>query len=273
MAEDVFLLTCPDRPGVVAEVTGGLFEAGANLLDLQQHAEPPFFAMRVHYQSDEPEAVRSWVSTLPERLRGEVSFLNPDPQIALLCSREDHCLSDLLWRFDRGELPGSVCKVVSTSPDHETRVSAFGIPYLHAPVSSRDDMPEHERLLLAELQGVDLVILARYMRILSGDFLSRLGVPVINIHHSFLPAFVGSDPYVRAHERGVKLIGATAHYVTAELDAGPIIEQEVERVSHRDSAEDLKRLGRDIERVTLARAVRSHLEERVAVWQNRTVVF
>jgi formyltetrahydrofolate deformylase len=194
--------------------------------------------------------------------------------VAILCSAEDHCLTDLLCRFAEGEIPGQVKCVLSTSELHERRVGSFSIPYEYMPVSSREGMPDHERALLERLAGeVDLVVLARYMRILSNGFLESVGCPAINIHHSFLPAFKGAGPYERAHERGVKLIGATAHYVTADLDEGPIIEQDTARVSHRDAPDDLKRIGRDVERVVLARAVRAHLEDRVVVWDSRTVVF
>lgn len=231
--------------------------------------------MRLEYQADDPARCRRAVEELAGEFSMELSFAGEGyhPRVAILCSGEDHCLTDLLWRFDSGELPGEVCEVISTSPKHEGRVGSFSLPYTHLPVSSREEMPAHESEILRVLGEVDLVVLARYMRILSGEFLDSLPCPAINIHHSFLPAFVGADPYARAHDRGVKLIGATAHYVTSELDAGPIIEQEVIRVSHRDSAEEMKRLGRDAEKVCLARAVRAHLEDRVAVWENRTVVF
>jgi formyltetrahydrofolate deformylase len=195
------------------------------------------------------------------------------PRVAILCSREDHCLSDLLWRFHAGELAGKVVGVYSTQPGHDKICQAYDAQLTHVAVGS-GGMAMHERELLESLRGnVDLVVLARYMRILSGEFLDQLGVPVINIHHSFLPSFVGMDPYGQAHERGVKLIGATAHYAVEELDAGPIIEQDIVRVSHRQGREDLRMTGRDVERVVLARAVKAHLEGRVVRWDNRTIVF
>jgi formyltetrahydrofolate deformylase len=193
-------------------------------------------------------------------------------RVGVLVSREDHCLVDLLWRHRRGELDADLALVASNHPDHRSDVEGFGIPYHHVPVPP-GGKPESEARLLELLRDVDLVVLARYMQILSGDFLAALSVPVINIHHSFLPAFAGANPYQRAFERGVKIIGATAHYVTEELDAGPIIEQDVARVSHREHPETMVRLGRDIERTVLSRAVKWHLEDRVLVHGNRTVVF
>jgi formyltetrahydrofolate deformylase len=194
-------------------------------------------------------------------------------RLAIMVSREDHCLSDLLWRWRSGELGADVVAVISNHPDHADQVASLGLPYHHVPVEP-GGREEAERLALELLGGaVDLLVLARYMQILSAGFLERLGAPAINIHHSFLPAFVGADPYARAHERGVKLIGATAHYVTAELDAGPIIDQDVTRVSHRDEVDDLMRIGRDIERLVLARAVKAHVDDRVLLDGARTVVF
>ena len=193
-------------------------------------------------------------------------------RVAILVSREDHCLSDLLWRWRSGELGAEVSAVVSNHPDHESQVTSLGLPFHHVPVE-RGGKEDAEGRILELLGAVDLLVLARYMQILSAGFLRRLDAPAINIHHSFLPAFVGADPYHRAHERGVKLIGATAHYVTEELDAGPIIDQDVTRVSHRDEVDDLKRIGRDIERLVLARAVTAHLDDRVLLDGDRTIVF
>jgi len=193
-------------------------------------------------------------------------------RVAIMASREDHCLSDLLWRWRSGELRADVVAVVSNHPDHAEQVSSLGIPYHHVPVAA-GAREEAEERVLEVLEGVDLLVLARYMQVLSAGFLERIGAPAINIHHSFLPAFVGADPYQRAHERGVRLIGATAHYVTEELDAGPIIDQDVTRVSHRDEVGDLMRIGRDIERLVLARAVKAHIDDRVLLDGARTIVF
>ena len=194
-------------------------------------------------------------------------------RVAIMVSREDHCLTDLLWRWRSGELGAAhIAAVISNHPDHADQVAALGVPFHHVPVEA-GAKEEAERRALELLGEVDLLVLARYMQVLSAGFLRDLGAPAINIHHSFLPAFVGADPYLRAHERGVKLIGATAHYVTEDLDAGPIIDQDVTRVSHRDEVEDLKRIGRDIERLVLARAVKAHVDDRVLLDGDRTIVF
>jgi formyltetrahydrofolate deformylase len=193
-------------------------------------------------------------------------------RVAVMVSREDHCLSDLLWRWRNGHLGGELVTVISNHPDQAAQVEAVGLPFHHIPVGAGAKQ-EAERRALDVLGGVDLLVLARYMQILSDDFLRALAAPAINIHHSFLPAFVGADPYHRAYERGVKLIGATAHYVTAELDAGPIIAQDVTRVDHRDEVADMIRLGRDVERLVLARAVMAHLDDRVLLDGDRTIVF
>ncbi len=193
-------------------------------------------------------------------------------QVAIMVSREDHCLSDLLWRWRNGDLGGEIAMVISNHTDHAGQVEAVGLPFHHVPVDPADK-PAAERRALELIGDVDLLVLARYMQILSADFLGALDAPAINIHHSFLPAFVGADPYRRAHERGVKLIGATAHYVTADLDAGPIISQDVTRVDHRDEVDDMIRIGRDTERLVLARAVIAHLDDRVLVDGDRTIVF
>ena len=203
----------------------------------------------------------------------EIRYWGERRRIAILVSHHDHCLLDLLWRWRRDELDGDVVAVISNHEDLRRETEAVSVPYHHVPVPA-DGKPAAEAAMLELLAGrADLVVLARYMQILSGDFLDRLSVPAINIHHSFLPAFAGADPYRRARERGVKLIGATAHYVTEQLDDGPIIDQDVVRVDHRQSAKELERVGRDIERLVLARAVALHLDDRVIVDGRRTVVF
>ncbi len=226
-----------------------------------------------------PESERAAVQARFERevaARFEMDFRFAESdeaqRLAIMVSREDHCLSDLLWRWRSGELGAEVVAVLSNHAEHAAQVEAVGLPFHHVPVEP-GGKPEAETQALELLGEVDLLVLARYMQVLSVEFLERLGAPAINIHHSFLPAFVGADPYHRAHERGVKLIGATAHYVTEELDAGPIIDQDVTRVSHRDEVEDLVRIGRDIERLVLARAVKAHLDDRVLLDGARTIVF
>lgn len=277
------LISCPDRPGIVAAVSGFLFTHGANIVSSDQHSLDPEggrFFMRMEFTTEALDLGRDELGAEFAREVGDelgmdwrLSFADEPKRLAVLVSREEHCLLDLLWRNGRGELDARVELVVSNHPDLEPDVAAFGIPFHHVP-APRDGRPESESALLELLQGrVDVVVLARYMQILSGDFLRRIGVPLINIHHSFLPAFAGADPYRQAERRGVKIIGATAHYVTEELDAGPIIHQDVARVSHRDRVPELERLGADIERAVLARAVKLHLEDRVLVHEGKTVVF
>jgi formyltetrahydrofolate deformylase len=208
----------------------------------------------------------------PLRLDYRFAQAGTRKRLAIMVSREDHCLSDLLWRWRNHELEADVVSVISNHPDHTDQVSSLGIPF-HVVPADPTTKREAERRMLELVHGVELLVLARYMQILSGDFLERLGAPVLNIHHSFLPAFAGAGPYEQAKRRGVKLIGATAHYVTEELDAGPIIEQDVIRVSHREDVDTLGRLGSDIERTVLMRAVQSHCEDRVLVHGGTTVVF
>jgi formyltetrahydrofolate deformylase len=203
----------------------------------------------------------------------EIRWWGERRRIAVLVSRRDHCLQDLLWRWRRGELDGEIAAVISNHPDLEHECVAAGVPFHHVPVEAANKAEAEETMLGLLQGGAELLVLARYMQVLSGEFLGRVGMPAINIHHSFLPAFAGADPYRRARERGVKLIGATAHYVTETLDDGPIIDQDVVRVDHRQSVHDLERVGRDVERLVLARAVALHLDDRVIVDGRRTVVF
>jgi formyltetrahydrofolate deformylase len=276
------LIDCPDRPGVVAAVSGWLFEQGANITDSAQHTTDPAggtFFMRMEFVHDD---LPDGLAGLEQRFAHDVgsrfemdwrfALARARRPLAVLVSRDDHCLLDLIWRARRGDLGGEIALVISNHADHADTVASFGIPFHHVAVGD-GGMAAAEAQMLPLLDGVELAVLARYMRILSAGFLERLAVPAINIHHSFLPAFVGADPYRRALERGVKIIGATAHYVTQDLDEGPIIEQDVERVSHRHGLTELEGIGRDIERTVLARAVRWHLEDRVIVHGNKTVVF
>jgi formyltetrahydrofolate deformylase len=274
------LLACPDRPGLIATVSGFLADAGRNIVDADQHSsdEGRFF-MRMVFDpapaEERPELYRRFEQEVAGPLGMDHRFAESSERkrIAIMVSREDHCLSDLLWRWRSGELGAELVGVVSNHPDHADQVASLGVDYHHVPIEG-GDKEAAERQVLDLLAGkIDLLVLARYMQILSAGFLRDVGAPAINIHHSFLPAFVGADPYARAHERGVKLIGATAHYVTADLDAGPIIDQDVTRVSHRDEIADLVRIGRDIERLVLARAVQAHLDDRVLLDGDRTIVF
>lgn len=271
-----------DRPGIVAAVSVVLADQGANILSLDQYSSDPagghFFQRTVFELPDlaarRPSLEKSLASEIGERL-GLTFRLHQaakPKRVAIFASKSDHCVLDLLWRQRRGDLDIDIVCVISNHPDLAEDVRQFSVPYLHVPVGTdkREAEQEHLRLLHG---NVDLVVLARYMQILSEEFIDRVDVPVINIHHSFLPAFVGAGPYKKAKERGVKLIGATAHYVTKDLDEGPIIEQDVVRVSHSETVADLARYGADVERLVLARAVQWHCEDRVIRHGNQTVVF
>ena len=274
------LVRCDDRPGIVAAVSGFLHAQGANIHQSDQYSTDPeggtfFLRMVFHLSAPGDELGRRFESEVAEPfgMTWSLHDAGRPKRVAIMVSRYDHCLLDLLWRWRRGELDMDVGVVVSNHTDLADDVAQFGVPFEHVPVT-RETKAEAERRQLELLAGrYDMVVLARYMQILSGGFLGKLGAPVINIHHSFLPAFVGAAPYRKAKERGVKLIGATSHYVTEDLDEGPIIEQDVVRVTHADSAADLQRHGADVERAVLARAVKAHLEDRVLVHGNRTVVF
>ena len=274
------LLACPDRPGLIAAVSGFLAEADRNIIDADQHSsrEGRFFMRMVFDPAPDGERAalyRRFEKEIATPLAMEHRFAESTERkrVAVMVSREDHCLSDLLWRWRSGELGADVVGVVSNHPHHADQVASLGLPFHHVPIDDGGKAVAEERVL--ELLGgkIDLLVLARYMQILSAGFLERLGAPAINIHHSFLPAFVGADPYARAHERGVKLIGATAHYVTEDLDAGPIIDQDVTWVGHRHEVDDLVRIGRDIERLVFSRAVKAHLDDRVLLNGARTIVF
>ena len=276
------LITCPDKPGIVAAVSGFFYDHGANITALDQHstdAESGTFFMRLEFQTPHldisgPAMEQAFEAAVGNRyaMNWSISYARERKKIAILVSKYDHALLELLWRSQRGELPGDIGMVISNHPDLQPAVAHFGIPFHHISAhAGNKEAAEAEILNL--LQGVDLVVLARYMQILSGKFVSQFSHRIINIHHSFLPAFVGANPYKQAHEKGVKLIGATAHYVTEDLDQGPIIDQDVARVSHRYSVDELRELGQNVERDVLARAVKWHLEDRIIVFQNKTVVF
>lgn len=279
----VLTLSCPDRPGIVAAVSAFLFDNGQNILDAQQFSdvETGRFFMRVVFEAatDAPslDSLRTGFDNVGAEwgMAWQIRDRSVRRPVMLLVSRFDHCLVDLLYRWRIGELAMQPTAVVSNHPqDAHNGLRLGDVPFHHLPISSAiKDAQEAKLWELIETTGTELVVLARYMQVLSDGFVSRLRGRCINIHHSFLPGFKGARPYHQAHERGVKLIGATAHYVTAQLDEGPIIEQDVERISHRDSPDDLVRKGRDIERRVLARAVRYHLEDRVVLNGRKTVVF
>jgi formyltetrahydrofolate deformylase len=281
-ATAVLLLSCPDQRGVVAATADFLARHGGNIVHAEQHVDPVegVFFQRIEFELDGFELERDEIgpafAPVAERLAMHVDLRFTDVPIptALLASKQPHCLYDLLTRWRAGELPADVRAVVSNHPDHADFCAHLGVPYHHLPVSA-DTKAAQERALLEVLagHGVELVVLARYMQVLSATVVDAYRHRVINIHHSFLPAFIGANPYRQAHDRGVKLIGATAHYATEDLDEGPIIDQETERVSHRDDVADLTRKGRDLETLVLARAVRAHLEHRVLVYGRKTVVF
>jgi formyltetrahydrofolate deformylase len=284
-AKDVgrLLLRCADRSGLVAAVSTFLADAGANIISLDQHSTEQtggMFMQRTVFHLSGLAAVRDdlerdFAAQVAEKFGMDFRLTEAakPKRVAILASKEDHCLLDLLWRNRRGDLDMSVVMVIANHPDLVDQVRPFGTPFIYIP-ANKEIRDEAEQRQIDLLRGnVDLVVLARYMQILTPRFLDEVGCPMINIHHSFLPAFIGAAPYRRAKERGVKLVGATAHYVTAELDEGPIIEQDVVRVDHRHTVEDLVRLGADVERATLSRAVRWHCEDRVIRYGNQTVIF
>ncbi len=275
------LITCPDKKGLIAGISSFIAMHDGNILSADQYvSDSETFFMRLEIEGEGfglgRDEFAGAFAPLARRheMDWRVSYTDTPKRMAILVSRYDHCLIDLLWRWDAAELEAEIPLVVSNHPDLRTRTETYDIPFYHLPVT-KETKAEQEAAVMDLLieRGVDLVVLARYMQILTPKFVGAYPNRIINIHHSFLPAFAGADPYRRAHERGVKTIGATAHYVTDELDAGPIIHQDVAHVTHRDTAEDLARLGMEVERRVLARAVRWHLEDRILVDGNRTVVF
>lgn len=275
------VVRCPDRPGIVAALSGLMADVGANITESQQHSSDPsggIFTLRLEFVLADLAGRRAELERRLDRLTGEwrltwrLTEAAHRPTVAVFVSRTDHVLQELVYRVRAGDLRADITAVVSNHPDLEPVAAAAGIPFHHVPVTPATK-PEAEARALEIVGDVDLVVLARYMQIVSPEFCARFPERLINIHHSFLPAFVGANPYQAAHDRGVKLIGATAHYVTAELDAGPIIEQEVARVDHRASVEDMRRVGRYVERQVLAQAVTWHVEDRVIVEGDRTIVF
>lgn len=276
------MVLCQDRPGVVAAVSQFLFANGANIIHSDQHtAESGLFFMRIAFDL---EGLTDGIGVLQEafdrdvaqalRIQHRWTLADRRKRLGILVSKEDHCLQELLWQHRAGDLKADIACVIGNHASMEAVTAPWNVPFHYVPVTkdTKAEAEARQRRILGDA-GVDVVVLARYMQIVSPEFIAAWNHQMINIHHSFLPAFAGANPYAKAHERGVKLIGATAHYVTEELDAGPIIEQDVQRVDHRHTIDDLRRIGRQVERTVLTRAVTWHVEDRVLVYGNKTVVF
>ena len=276
------LITCPDTKGIVAAIADFLYQHNANILHADQHqdAENSLFLMRVEwdlkdFSLDEASFARAFeVIAKTYKMTWELKLSADKPRMAIMVSQYDHCLADLLHRYKNNELQCDIPLIISNHLNAQKLAEFYDIPFFHIPVEKdKKKEAEAEQFALFDEYQVDFIVLARYMQILSEDFVKRYPQRVINIHHSFLPAFIGAKPYHRAFERGVKLIGATSHYVTEVLDEGPIIEQDIDRISHRDQVEDLIQKGRDLERIVLYKAVRWHIENRILIYGNKTVIF
>ena len=278
------LLSCPDQRGLVARIAHFIFERGGNILDLDEHvdANEGLFFLRVSWDMRDfsltGDKVLAAFQPLAEEFQAEwmikLNIAHNRRRLAILVSKYDHCLQELLWRHGLGEFDADIALIVSNHPELKPLADLHQIPFHVFPIN-KDNKPEQERqeIALLKQENIDTVILARYMQVLSPQFVAAYPNQIINIHHSFLPAFIGGNPYKQAYQRGVKIIGATSHYVTDNLDEGPIIEQDIIRISHKDSLDDLIRKGRDLERLVLARAIRLHLQDRILVYGNKTVVF
>jgi formyltetrahydrofolate deformylase len=276
------LVSCPDKKGLVARIAHFIYERNGNIIDLDEHVddEEKRFFLRVAWNMKDftvsPDNLTNAFTPLAKEFQGEWTLkLNSDiPRIAIFVSKHDHCLQEILWRRDLGEFNAEIAMIVSNHNDLAYLAGRYHVPFYHFPIGEETKAKQEEKELeLLKDKNIHTVILARYMQVLSPKFVSTYRNRILNIHHSFLPAFAGGNPYKQAHDRGVKIIGATSHYVTDALDEGPIIEQDIIRISHKDSLEDLKRRGRDLERLVLVRAVRLHLQDRVLAYGNKTVVF
>ncbi|MFT6588535.1 MAG: formyltetrahydrofolate deformylase [Cycloclasticus pugetii] len=279
----ILLAECPDQAGIIAKVTNFLTKNNGNIVDLEQHVDTAdkHFFMRVEWQLENFSIDREQIQkTFSEEvgsalnMNWQIAFSDIKPRLALFVSQHGHCLFDILSRYQSGEWDVEIPLIISNHKNHQSLAENAGIAFHHIPITAANKQQQEKRQLdlLAEHQ-IDTVVLARYMQILSANFIDHYPHQIINIHHSFLPAFPGAKPYHSAHERGVKIIGATSHYVTTELDAGPIIEQDIVRIRHNDNIDDLKRKGQDNEKIVLSRAIRHHLMREVLVYKNRCIVF
>jgi len=278
----ILLLSCPDRTGLVARISHFIFERGGNILDLDEHVdtyEQTFF-VRVAWSMENfsipPSELEETFTPLAKEFNAtwKINFAEKKLKLAILVSKYDHCLQEILWRYSLGEFSADILLIISNHPDLQTLVEHYGIPYFVFPKTKENRLEQEKKeLQLLKKHNIDTVVLARYMQILSPQYMKEYPNQIINIHHSFLPAFVGSNPYKQAYQRGVKIIGATSHYVTKELDEGPIIEQDIIRISHKDTIKDLIRKGRDLERLVLARTLRYHTEFRILVNGRKTIIF
>ncbi len=279
----ILLMHCPDQEGIIAHTTDLIKRRGGNIINLDQHVdrEEGVFFMRVEWditnfrvERDEMRAIFDRVFKRRFDVTFELYFSDEKPRMAIFVSKMSHCLYDLLARYTAGEWDVEIPLIVSNHPDMEIAAKRFDIPYVHIPITKETKAEQEAKTIkLLREHNIDFVVLARYMQILSSDFIDNFPNNIINIHHSFLPAFVGAKPYHAAHKRGVKLIGATSHYVTTDLDAGPIIEQNINRISHRDSVESLVRKGRDLEKIVLSQAVEQHLQHKILTYKNKTILF
>jgi formyltetrahydrofolate deformylase len=278
----ILLLSCPDRIGLVSRISHFIFERGGNILDLDEHVdrEANLFFIRItwdmaQFSISSSELDEAFTPLFKEfKAEWQIKFPDKKPKIALFVSKTDHCLQEILWRHKMGEFQAELALIISNHPDLEPLSNQYAIPFHYFPINQENKLAQEKaEIKLLRAKGVETIVLARYMQILSPQFTKAYPNQIINIHHSFLPAFVGGNPYKQAFERGVKLIGATSHYVTDALDEGPIIEQDITRITHRDSVKDLIWKGRDLERLVLARALRAHLEHRVLVYGRKTIVF